>query len=138
LLEGEAGLHATWVGRISVRNHTNRSFRLFEESETTSARRFSSRWRNVAVPSWVVSRPLDLPRWGQIQQSAKHCAVDLFQRRASGSFIPVEMTTSTWPQHACEVLCIKGRCVGGSPIGAFKGLWSCAFAILVQFQVGIQ
>jgi hypothetical protein len=47
LLEGEAGLHATWVGRISIRNHTTRSFRSFEESEITSARRFSSRWRNV-------------------------------------------------------------------------------------------
>jgi hypothetical protein len=42
-----AGLHATWVGRISIRNHTTRSFRSFEESEITSAKRFSSRWRNV-------------------------------------------------------------------------------------------
>jgi hypothetical protein len=47
LLEGEAGLHSTWVGRISIRNHTTRSFRSFEESEISSARRLSSRWRNV-------------------------------------------------------------------------------------------
>jgi hypothetical protein len=48
----------------------------------------------------------------------------LFQRRASGSFIPIEMTVPTWPRHACKVLCINGGCVGGSPVGAFKGLWS--------------
>jgi len=44
---GWSGLHATWVGRISIRNHTTRSFRSFEESEIISARRLSSRWRNV-------------------------------------------------------------------------------------------
>jgi hypothetical protein len=46
---GEAGLHATWVGRISIRNHTTRSFRSFEESEIASAKGFSSRWRNVKL-----------------------------------------------------------------------------------------
>jgi hypothetical protein len=41
LLEGDAGLHATWVGRISVRDPTTRECRSFEESEITLFRRTS-------------------------------------------------------------------------------------------------
>jgi hypothetical protein len=53
LLEGEAGIHATWVGRISIRNHTTRSFRSFEESEITLFRRTFGRARS---PSWCSLR----------------------------------------------------------------------------------
>jgi hypothetical protein len=68
------------------------------------------------------SRSLDSQHWSWTQRSAKHCAADLFQRRASvnDSFFPIEMTIPSWPRHACEVLSIKGGCVGGSPIDAFE------------------
>jgi hypothetical protein len=36
----------------------------------------------------------------------------------------LQLTKAAGPRHACEVLCTKGGCVGGSPIDAFKGLWS--------------
>jgi hypothetical protein len=71
---------------------------------------------------------------GQQSTALWICSNDVLRGRSS----PIEKTIPSWPRHACEVLCVKGGCVGGSPIGAFKGLWSCAFAILVQSQVGIQ
>jgi hypothetical protein len=71
---------------------------------------------------------------GQQSTALWICSNDVLRGRSS----PIEKTIPTWPRHACKVLCVKGGCVGGSPIGAFKGLWLCAFAILVQSQVGIQ
>jgi len=69
--------------------------------------------------AWAIPfQRLDSQHWSRTQRSVKHCAADLFQRRASGSFIPIEMTVPTWPRHACEVLSLKSGCVGGSPIGA--------------------
>jgi len=57
---------------------------------------------------------------GQQSTALWICSNDVLRGRSS----PIEKTIPSWPRHACEVLCVKGGCVGGSPIGAFKGLWS--------------
>jgi hypothetical protein len=57
---------------------------------------------------------------GRRSTAQRICSNDILRGRSS----PIEKTIPSWLRHACEVLCVKGGCVGGSPIGAFKGLWS--------------